>query len=193
MDWDKSKDKHRSFQDCQVAASGATRRAESRPRNNAPCGPIARAARRSHGRPTAWECMRPGGFVSAIIENRVGAGGNVGTEAVVRAPPDGYTLLQVSSANAWNATLYDKLNFNFIRDIAPVASIYLAPGVLGGAPSFPAKSVPELIAYHGQSGQDQYGVWRCWERAACLRRVVQGNGWRRHGPRSLSWRRASGC
>jgi tripartite-type tricarboxylate transporter receptor subunit TctC len=56
-----------------------------------------------------------------IIENRVGAGGNVGTEAVVRAPPDGYTLLQVSSANAWNATLYDKLNFNFIRDIAPVA------------------------------------------------------------------------
>jgi tripartite-type tricarboxylate transporter receptor subunit TctC len=82
-----------------------------------------------------------------IIENRVGAGGNVGTEAVVRAPPDGYTLLQVSSANAWNATLYDKLNFNFIRDIAPVASIYLAPGVLVVHPSFPAKSVPELIAY----------------------------------------------
>ena len=82
-----------------------------------------------------------------IIENRVGAGGNVGTEAVVRALPDGYTLLQVSSANAWNATLYDKLNFNFIRDIAPVASIYLAPGVLVVHPSFPAKSVPELIAY----------------------------------------------
>ena len=82
-----------------------------------------------------------------IIENRVGAGGNVGTEAVVRAPPDGYTLLQVSSANAWNATLYDKLNFNFIRDIAPVASIYLAPAVLVVHPSFPAKSVPELIAY----------------------------------------------
>jgi Tripartite tricarboxylate transporter family receptor len=82
-----------------------------------------------------------------VIENRVGAGGNVGTEAVVREPPDGYTLLQVSSANAWNATLYDKLSFNFIRDIAPIASIYLSPAILVVHPSFPAKSVPELAAY----------------------------------------------
>ena len=82
-----------------------------------------------------------------IIENRAGAGGNLGTEAVVRAAPDGYTLLQVTSANAWNATLYDNLNFNFIRDIAPVASIYRAPAVLVVHPSFPAKSVPDLIAY----------------------------------------------
>src|SRR6516165_8526984 len=82
-----------------------------------------------------------------IIENRAGAGSNLGTEAVVRASPDGYTLLQVTSANAWNATLYNNLNFNFIRDIAPVASIYRSPAVLVVHPSFPAKSVPALIAY----------------------------------------------
>ena len=81
-----------------------------------------------------------------IIENRAGAAGNVGTEAVVRASPDGYTLLQLSSTNSWNATLYDNLKFNFIHDIAPVASIYRAPAVLVVHPSFPVKSVPELIA-----------------------------------------------
>jgi tripartite-type tricarboxylate transporter receptor subunit TctC len=82
-----------------------------------------------------------------IIENRPGAGSNMATEAVVRAPPDGYTLLMISSVNAFNATLYDNLSFNFTRDIAPVASIYRGPGVLVVHPSFPAKSVPELIAY----------------------------------------------
>ena len=82
-----------------------------------------------------------------IVENRAGAGSNLGTEAVVRASPDGYTLLQATAANAWNATLYDNLNFNFIRDIAPVASIYRSPAVLVVHPSFPAKSVPALIAY----------------------------------------------
>ena len=82
-----------------------------------------------------------------IIENRPGAASNMATEAVVRAPPDGYTLLQISSVNAFNATLYDNLSFNFVRDIAPVASIYRGPGVLVVHPSFPAKSVPELIAY----------------------------------------------
>jgi tripartite-type tricarboxylate transporter receptor subunit TctC len=82
-----------------------------------------------------------------IVENRAGAGSNLGTETVVRASPDGYTLLQVTSANAWNATLYNNLNFNFIRDIAPVASIYRSPAVLVVHPSFPAKSVPALIAY----------------------------------------------
>jgi tripartite-type tricarboxylate transporter receptor subunit TctC len=82
-----------------------------------------------------------------IIENRAGAGGNVGTEAVVRAVPDGYTLLQVTSTNCWNATLYDKLNFNFIHDIAPVASIYSSSAALLVHPSFPARSVPELIAH----------------------------------------------
>ena len=82
-----------------------------------------------------------------VIENRPGAGGNIGTEAVVRAPPDGYTLLMVSSANAINATLYDKLNFNFIRDIAPVASIIRDTLVMVVNPSVPAKTVPEFIAY----------------------------------------------
>jgi tripartite-type tricarboxylate transporter receptor subunit TctC len=82
-----------------------------------------------------------------IIENRAGAGGNVGTEVVVKAAPDGYTLLMVGSNNAWNATLYENLNFDFIRDIAPVASIYHGVGVLVVHPSFPVKSLPEFIAY----------------------------------------------
>ena len=82
-----------------------------------------------------------------VIENRPGAGGNIATEAVVRAPADGYTLLLVNAANAINATLYDKLNFNFIRDIAPVASIIREPSVMVVNPSVPAKTVPEFIAY----------------------------------------------
>ena len=84
---------------------------------------------------------------SFVIENRPGAGTNVGTEAVVRAPPDGYTLLQASSASAWNATLYEKLNFNFIRDIAPVAGVIRAPFVMEVNPSVPTKTVPEFIAH----------------------------------------------
>jgi tripartite-type tricarboxylate transporter receptor subunit TctC len=82
-----------------------------------------------------------------VIENRLGAGGNIGTEAVVRAPNDGYTLLLVPSASAINATLYEKLSFNFIRDIAPVAGIIRLPNVMVVNPSFPAATVPEFIAY----------------------------------------------
>jgi tripartite-type tricarboxylate transporter receptor subunit TctC len=82
-----------------------------------------------------------------IIENRAGAGGNIGTEAVVRAPADGYTLLLAASNDAINATLYEKLNFNFIRDIAPVAGIIRAPNIMVVHPSVPAKTVPEFIAY----------------------------------------------
>ena len=82
-----------------------------------------------------------------VIENRPGAGTNIGTEAVVRAPADGYTLLLAGSSSAINATLYDKLTFNFIRDIAPVASIIRQPNVMLVNPSVPAKTVPEFIAY----------------------------------------------
>ena len=82
-----------------------------------------------------------------IIENRPGAGTNVAAEAVVRAPADGYTLLSVSSANAISATFYEKLNFNFIRDIAPVAGIIRGPLVMEVNPSVPAKTVPEFVAY----------------------------------------------
>jgi tripartite-type tricarboxylate transporter receptor subunit TctC len=82
-----------------------------------------------------------------IVENRPGAGSNIGTEAVVRAPPDGYTLLLVTSPNAINATLYDKLSFNFTRDIAPVAGLTRDPNVMEVNPSVPVKTVPEFIAY----------------------------------------------
>jgi tripartite-type tricarboxylate transporter receptor subunit TctC len=82
-----------------------------------------------------------------IIENRPGAGSSIGTEAVVRAAPDGYTLLLVTTPNAVNATYYDRLNYNFIRDIAPVASIVRVPLVMEVSPSLPAKTVPEFMAY----------------------------------------------
>jgi tripartite-type tricarboxylate transporter receptor subunit TctC len=82
-----------------------------------------------------------------VIENRPGAASNIGTEMVVNAPADGYTLLLITSTNAINTTLYDKLNFNFIRDIAPVAGIISAPNVMVVNPSVPAKTVPEFIAY----------------------------------------------
>ena len=82
-----------------------------------------------------------------VIENRPGAGSNIATEAVVRADPDGYTLLMVSAANMSNAALYDKLSYNFIRDIAPVAGVMRVPLVMEVNPSIPAKTVPEFIAY----------------------------------------------
>ena len=82
-----------------------------------------------------------------VIENRTGAGGNIATEIVVRATPDGYTLLLVVPPNAINATLYDNLHFNFIRDSAPIAGIARGPFVMVVNPSFPAKTVPEFIAY----------------------------------------------
>jgi tripartite-type tricarboxylate transporter receptor subunit TctC len=82
-----------------------------------------------------------------IIENRPGAGNNLGTEQVVRAAPDGYTILLVNPANAINTTLYEKLSFNFVRDIAPVAGLIRVPNVMEVNPSVPAKTVSEFIAY----------------------------------------------
>jgi tripartite-type tricarboxylate transporter receptor subunit TctC len=93
-----------------------------------------------------------------VIENRAGAGSNIATEAVVHGPPDGYTLLLVGSPNAINATLYDRLNFNFIRDIAPVASFMRGALVLVLHPSVPAKTLPEFIAYaKANPGKLSYG------------------------------------
>jgi tripartite-type tricarboxylate transporter receptor subunit TctC len=82
-----------------------------------------------------------------IIENRPGAGTNVATEAVVRAAPDGYTLLLAFSSNATNASFYERLNFNFIRDIAPVVGVIRVPNIILVYPSVPAKTIPEFIAY----------------------------------------------
>jgi tripartite-type tricarboxylate transporter receptor subunit TctC len=82
-----------------------------------------------------------------VVENRPGASSNIATEFVARSDPDGYTLLQIGDGNAYNATLYDNLNFDFVHDIAPVASLISAPFVLVVNPLFPAKTVPEFIAY----------------------------------------------
>src|SRR5438105_1364877 len=97
-----------------------------------------------------------------VIENRPGAGSNIGIEVVVKAAPDGYTLLLVPPNAAISATLYDKLNYNFIRDIAPVAGIMRVPNVMEVNPSVPAKTVPEFIAYakanSGKLGMASSGI-----------------------------------
>jgi len=84
---------------------------------------------------------------SFFVENRTGAGSNIATEAVVNAPPDGYTLLLVSPPNFVNATLYERLNYNFLRDIVPVAALVRVPNVMEVNPSVPAKTIPEFVAY----------------------------------------------
>ena len=95
---------------------------------------------------------------SFVIDSRPGAATNIATEEVVRAAPDGYTLLWITSANAINATLYEKLNFNFIRDIVPVVGLDSAPLVMEVNPSFPAKTVPDFIAYaKANPGKISYG------------------------------------
>ena len=92
-----------------------------------------------------------------VVENRPGAGTNIATEAVVNAAPDGHTLLMVSPTNAVNATLYDKLSYNFIRDIAPVAGVTRVANVMVVNPSFPAKTVPEFITY-GKANPDRINM-----------------------------------
>src|SRR5262245_16141476 len=121
-----------------------------------------------------------------LVENRPGAGTNIATEAVVRAPPDGYTILLASTTNAINATLYDKLTFNFIRDIVPVASI----GVYHGCGSISSGQRGSRVhcLCDGQSRQAKHGIG--WHRklGPCNRRVVQDDDRRRHDSRSVSWR-----
>ena len=120
-----------------------------------------------------------------VIENRPGAGTNIGTEVVVRAPADGYTLLLVSSDSAINATLYEKLSFNFIRDIAPVAGIVRLPFLMLVNPSVPAKTVPEFIA-HAKANPGKINMASPDRTAALGRRVVQDDGRPQPGPRAVS-------
>ena len=116
---------------------------------------------------------------SFIVENQPGAGNNIATAAVVRAPPDGYTLLEISASNAWNSALYDHLTFDFRRDIVPIAGVRRAGGVLEVTPDFPAKTVPEFIEYaKKKSRQDQRGRCGHWERPSPIRRTVQDDGGR---------------
>jgi tripartite-type tricarboxylate transporter receptor subunit TctC len=107
-----------------------------------PAGGAADLISRLIGQPLSERLGQP-----VVIENRSGAGGNIGTEVVVRAPPDGYTLLCFTGTNSWNATLYDNLNFDPVGSIEPVASIDRSLGILVVLPSFPAKTVPTFIAY----------------------------------------------
>jgi tripartite-type tricarboxylate transporter receptor subunit TctC len=100
---------------------------------------------RSHG--SSPSHCRSGLANLSFVENRAGAGGNLGTEAAVRAAPDGYTLLLMTSTNAINQTLYDNLHFDIVRDIVPIASVIRGMGVLEVHPDFPAKTGPEFIAY----------------------------------------------
>jgi len=124
-----------------------------------------------------------------VIENRPGAGSNIGTEVVVNAPPDGYTLLLVGASSAINATLYDKLNFDFLRDITPVAGVISIPFIMAVNPSFPAKTVSEFIAYaRANPGQGHHGVRRQRNGRASVGRTVQDDGRSQHGPRSVSGR-----
>jgi tripartite-type tricarboxylate transporter receptor subunit TctC len=93
-----------------------------------------------------------------VIDNRVGGGGNIGASEVVRAAPDGYTLLQASVANATNTSLYENLSFNFVRDIAPVAGVYQVPLVIVTSPTFPAKTFPDFVAFaKAHPGKINYG------------------------------------
>jgi tripartite-type tricarboxylate transporter receptor subunit TctC len=113
-----------------------------------------------------------------IVENRPGAAGNVATEAVVNMPPDGYALLMISSSNMINASLYDKLNYNFIRDIAPVASVAGVPLVMEVHPSVPARTVHEFIAYAkanpGKISMASAGIGNSTHMAAELFKMMAG-------------------
>ena len=124
-----------------------------------------------------------------MLKAALAIGTNIATEAVVRAPADGYTLLVANVANAINATLYDKLNFNFIRDIAPIAGVVRISPIIVVNPSFAPRTVPELIAYaRGNPGKVAVAV-PCSPCACCGGRVVQDEERSRSGSRALCGRR----
>ena len=121
-----------------------------------------------------------------LVEVRPGAAGNIATEAVTHMPPDGYTLLLVNSQNTINVALYDKLNFDFVRDIAPVGRVESVPLVMEVHPSVPVTSVPEFIAYaKANPGKIEPGLSRRRRPAAHRGRVVQVHGWRGPDPHPL--------
>ena len=126
---------------------------------------------------------------SFVIENKPGAGNNLGVEYVVNAPPDGYTMLLVNPANGINATLYKNLSFNFIRDIAPVAGLVRTPNVMEVTPKLPVKTVAEFIATQGESRQDQHGVVRQRHVGASLGRALQVDDRLRNAARAVQGRR----
>ena len=126
-----------------------------------------------------------------VVENKPGAGNNLGIEAVVNAAPDGYTMLLVNPANGINATLYKNLNFNFIRDIAPVAGLVRTPNVMEVTPSFPAKTVAEFIAYcKANPGKINMAVVGQRHLGAPVGRAVQVDDRLRHAARAVQGRRA---
>ena len=124
---------------------------------------------------------------SFVIDNRPGAGSNIGTEAVAHAPADGYTLLLISGAQPINATLYEHLNYNLVRDIAPVASISSEPNLMVVHPSVPVTTVPEFIAYAtANPGKTHHGVVRQRHHRPYQRRDVQDDDRGEHAARAVS-------
>jgi tripartite-type tricarboxylate transporter receptor subunit TctC len=124
-----------------------------------------------------------------IIKNRAGAGGNIGTEAVVKAPPDGYTLLQIATPNGLNAALYQNLNFNFVRDIAPVIGAMRTSYAMVVHPSVPADTVSEFIAYaKANPGKISFASVGNGTTPHVGGRTFQDDDWHRHGSRALSRR-----
>jgi tripartite-type tricarboxylate transporter receptor subunit TctC len=128
-----------------------------------------------------------------VIENRPGAGTNIAAEVVINSPPDGYTLFVTNLSNAINATLYEKLNFNFMRDMLPVAGIAQAPAVFAINSSVSSEDCHRVHRpRQGQSGPYQHGVGRHRQHGPSRRRTVQDDGRRQSDPRAISRQRAGG-